>query len=80
MKHEFECIGYMKHKMPGEDDFGMFVNENSGTSIGGFKWEFQDNCPDLPHEYGRIFVHLISIDELRRKIRHEIEMQYYCAV
>ena len=25
----FECIGYMKNKLPGEGEFSMFINENS---------------------------------------------------
>lgn len=72
----FECIGYMKSK-PGEDDFTVFINENSYGGTGGFKWEFQDFCPDLPHEYGRIFIHTMSYDEIKRKIIND-EMMRYC--
>lgn len=75
MSNEFECIGYMKH-VPGEDEFTMFVNENSYGSTGGFEWKFIDYCPALPHEYGRIFIHTMSIDELRRKITHELEQRW----
>lgn len=69
----FECIGYMKRK-DGENDFSMFINENSCGSTGGFEWKFKDYCPDEPHEYGRIFIHTMSIHELRMKIKHELEM------
>lgn len=71
----FECIGYMKNKLPGEGEFSMFVNENSYGSTGGFEWNFLDFCPDAPHEYGRIFIHLMSYDEIKRKIIHELEME-----
>lgn len=77
--NDFECIGYMK-AIPGENDFSMFVNENSYGSTGGFRWEFTDYVPDLPHEHGRIFIHLMSIDELRRKIIHELEHKRFGAV
>lgn len=78
--NEFECIGYMKNKLPGEGEFSMFVNENSYGSTGGFSWTFQDYCPELPHEYGRVFVHLISINELRRTIINELEHSHFMAV
>jgi hypothetical protein len=69
----FECIGYMKNKLPGEGEFSMFINENSYGSTGGFQWTFQDFCPDAPHEYGRIFIHTMSYEEIKRKIIHELE-------
>ena len=75
----FECIGYMKAK-EGENTFSMFINENSYGSTGGFEWEFQDFCPDFPHEYGRIFVHTMSYEEMKRKIIHEYEFQIMGAV
>jgi hypothetical protein len=71
----FECVGYMKAK-DGENDFSMFVNENSYGSTGGFKWEFLDFCPDLPHEYGRIFIHTMSYEEIKRRIIHEYEHRF----
>lgn len=80
MDKYFECIGYMKHTLPGEDDFGMFLNENSYGSTGGFEWKFLDFCPDLPHEYGRIFIHTLSIDELRRQIIHELEQKWMLGI
>ena len=69
----FECIGYMKNKLPGEGEFSMFINENSYGSTGGFQWTFQDFCPDAPHGYGRIFIHTMSYEEIKRKIIHELE-------
>jgi len=71
---DFEVIGYMK-AIPGEDDFSMFINENTYGSNGGYEWKFLDFCPDHPHEYQRIFVHTMSMDEIRRKIRHEEDIK-----
>jgi hypothetical protein len=73
MSSDFECIGYMK-STEGENDFSMFINENTYGSTGGFEWRFLDFCPEDILEHKRIFIHLISYDELKRKIINEYEM------
>lgn len=74
-RYVFECVGYMKAKMPGENAWSMFVNENAYGRMGGFEWNFLDYCPPDVVDHRRIFVHLMSYDEIKKKVLHEAEME-----
>jgi len=63
----FEAKVWMKSKM-GEDDMGMFINEQPE---GGFKWDFLDFDPGSD-DYSYLFIHNFSIDDART-IGKEIE-------
>lgn len=56
--NEWVCVGWMRSKMPGENAYCMFVNENGPHGEGGFKWEFLDYKPDDIENYSPIYIYL----------------------
>ncbi len=46
-------VGWMREKLPGEGDYGMWLNEQPD---GGFAWEFLDYRPDDEENYVKIFI------------------------
>jgi hypothetical protein len=46
-------VGWMRSKMPGENKFGMWINEQPN---GGFEWNFLDYKPKDEKNYTKIFI------------------------
>lgn len=63
-------VGWMREKIPGEADFGMWLNEQPN---GGFKWSFLDFKPEDVENYCRIWISANNPKLLRDKTIEDLE-------